>query len=247
MSSNIIYTHKHHIIPRHLRGTCPLLVLIINDKSNLIELTVPEHAEAHRLLYEKFGNEYDRIAWQGLLGCIGKEEIHRLSQIENGKKTGKKNKGIKKPPRTEEHKKKMSLANKGRKHSEESKRNMSLALTGRKFTEDHKRNISLAAKGKKMPPMTEEHKKNLSLAGKGRKVTEETRKKQSLANKGKKLTEDHKKKMSLAHLSRQKSPCPRCGMLLAANNMTRHLRKKVPCMASNDSPEAFRGSVCCYI
>ena len=108
MSSNTIYKHKHHIIPKHQRGVCPLLDLIINDKSNLIALTVPEHAEAHKKLYEEFGNEYDRLAWQGLLGIIGKEEIVRLSQIENGKKSrGRKF--------TEEHKKNLSLANKGKK------------------------------------------------------------------------------------------------------------------------------------
>ena len=43
-----IYTHKHHIIPRHAGGT--------DDSSNLVELTVEAHAEAHKKLYE----EHDR-------------------------------------------------------------------------------------------------------------------------------------------------------------------------------------------
>ena len=43
--------HKHHIIPKHMGGT--------NDPSNLIELTVEEHAEAHKLLWEQYGlNHY---------------------------------------------------------------------------------------------------------------------------------------------------------------------------------------------
>jgi hypothetical protein len=58
--------HKHHIIPKHAGGT--------DDPSNLIELTVEEHAEAHRVLYEQYGNEKDRIAWLGLSGIIPKQE-----------------------------------------------------------------------------------------------------------------------------------------------------------------------------
>ena len=61
--------HKHHIIPRHMGGT--------NDPSNIIEVTVEEHAELHRRLYEAFGHWQDRLAWQGLSGRIGKEEIIR--------------------------------------------------------------------------------------------------------------------------------------------------------------------------
>ena len=52
--------HKHHIIPKHAGGT--------DDPSNLIELTVEEHAEAHRLLYEQYGRWEDYYAWQGLSG-----------------------------------------------------------------------------------------------------------------------------------------------------------------------------------
>ena len=62
--------HIHHKIPRHAGGT--------DDPENLIELTIEEHAEAHRLLYEKHGREEDRIAWLGLSAQIGKEEIMAL-------------------------------------------------------------------------------------------------------------------------------------------------------------------------
>lgn len=58
--------HKHHIIPKHAGGS--------DDPSNLIELTVEEHAEAHRLLYEEFGRWQDKIAWETLSGQIGKDE-----------------------------------------------------------------------------------------------------------------------------------------------------------------------------
>ena len=49
-----------------------------DDPTNLIELTVEEHAEAHRVLYEKYGKIEDYCAWNGLLGIIGKEEILKL-------------------------------------------------------------------------------------------------------------------------------------------------------------------------
>ena len=52
--------HKHHIIPRHMGGT--------NDPSNLIKLTVEEHANAHKELYEKHGRWQDHVAWKALSG-----------------------------------------------------------------------------------------------------------------------------------------------------------------------------------
>lgn len=60
-------THIHHIIPKHAGGT--------DDSSNLVELTLEEHAQAHKELYEKYGRWEDKVAWKGLAGMIGKEEI----------------------------------------------------------------------------------------------------------------------------------------------------------------------------
>ena len=59
--------HLHHVIPKHMGGT--------DDESNLVELTIEEHAEAHRLLYEQHGHWQDKLAWKGLSGQIGREEI----------------------------------------------------------------------------------------------------------------------------------------------------------------------------
>lgn len=36
-----------------------------DDPSNLIELTIQEHAEAHKKLYEMYGKEEDKLAWYG--------------------------------------------------------------------------------------------------------------------------------------------------------------------------------------
>lgn len=70
--------HKHHIIPRHAGGT--------DDPSNIVELTIEEHAEAHRKLWEEYGRDEDFVAWQGLSKMIGKEEIIRQVQSLAGKK-----------------------------------------------------------------------------------------------------------------------------------------------------------------
>jgi hypothetical protein len=67
-----VIKHKHHIIPRHAGGT--------DEESNLAWLTVEEHAEAHRLLFEKYGRWEDEVAWKGLAGLIDKAEIVRIVQ-----------------------------------------------------------------------------------------------------------------------------------------------------------------------
>lgn len=68
--------HKHHIIPRHMGGT--------DDPDNIIKLTVEEHALAHKKLYEQYGKIEDKLAWQGLAGIVGKEEIiYTLMSVNN--------------------------------------------------------------------------------------------------------------------------------------------------------------------
>lgn len=75
-------THTHHIIPKHLGGT--------DDPSNLIELTIEEHAEAHRILYEEHNNKFDYIAWKTLTGQLTFSEASKLAIIEGASRGGKK-------------------------------------------------------------------------------------------------------------------------------------------------------------
>lgn len=70
--------HRHHIIPRHMGGT--------DDPSNIVEMTIEEHALAHKTLYEEFGKKEDYLAWKGLEGSIEIEEIISLRCSIGGKK-----------------------------------------------------------------------------------------------------------------------------------------------------------------
>lgn len=75
---NTCMLHKHHIIPKHLGGT--------DDPSNLVELTVEEHAEAHRLLYEQHGRWQDYVAWQGLAQLDANFDAAKTAMLEGAKR-----------------------------------------------------------------------------------------------------------------------------------------------------------------
>jgi len=48
-----------------------------DDPTNLIDLTIPEHAEAHRILWETYGKIEDKWAWCGLAGLTDEAESAR--------------------------------------------------------------------------------------------------------------------------------------------------------------------------
>ena len=110
-------THTHHIIPKHMGGS--------DDDDNKIELTVEEHAEAHRVLYEKHGKREDWIAWKTLSKQIGKEELW----LERSSLGGKKMKGYKK---SKTHIENLSIAQTGKKQTEETKKKISESQRGNK-------------------------------------------------------------------------------------------------------------------
>lgn len=132
--------HTHHIVPRHMGGT--------DDPSNLIKLTVEEHAEAHRKLWEEHGSEYDRIAWRCLAGIIDGEEA-RIEAVKVA---------ITGVPKAEEHRRKIS---EGRKRNW--KTNDALR---KKISEKSKGNDYGKYKAGWVP--TEETKKRMSQAKKNR-------------------------------------------------------------------------------
>ena len=72
------YTHKHHIVPRHMGGT--------DDESNLVELTIEEHARAHWELWCMHGRWEDEVAYRSLEGQMNgydiQQEVRRNAQYE---------------------------------------------------------------------------------------------------------------------------------------------------------------------
>lgn len=105
---------------------------------------------------------------------------------------------------SEETKRKISEANKGRKFTEEHKKKLCIPLS-----DETKRKISKSSKGRKLSketlekrgPMLEETKRKISKSSVGKKkgkrgpMSEETKKKISEANKGRKLSNEHKRKI----------------------------------------------------
>lgn len=99
--SKTIY-HNHHIIPRHMGGT--------DDPSNIVRLTIEEHALAHKELYRKYQKYEDFLAWKMLEGQMNNQEY----LLERAKLGGMRSssKGVSK---SEDWKKKMSHIMKGKK------------------------------------------------------------------------------------------------------------------------------------
>lgn len=95
MKKKTVY-HMHHIVPKHMGGS--------DDPSNLKRVTIEEHAEEHRLLWEKHSFIQDYIAWKSLSGQISHAEATKLMQSKRSTSY----------MRTEEYRKKMSEVNRGR-------------------------------------------------------------------------------------------------------------------------------------
>lgn len=97
--------HKHHIIPVHAGGT--------NDPSNLVEVSIYQHAELHRARWESLGEYEDWLAWKALSGQIGREDI----QTERSRLGGITRRGQPLGPKSMEHRAKISATLTGRKQS----------------------------------------------------------------------------------------------------------------------------------
>jgi hypothetical protein len=97
----------HHIIPLHewrirINPRATRRDKDFNSEINRVDLTVEQHALAHKYLYELNGYEYDRIAYEGLLKFISHEEVVRRVQS---------------LPKSEAHRKKISEKLTGKKNA----------------------------------------------------------------------------------------------------------------------------------
>lgn len=139
--------HNHHIIPRHMGGS--------DDINNLKKVTVGQHAEEHRLLWEKHNLKEDYIAWKALSGQITSAEarIMAVKSANTGRKQTEEHKrkrvesrmktcpsptlGMKLPRASDERKRKIGESNKGNQYA-----------LGTKRTEDSKKKQSESAKNR---------------------------------------------------------------------------------------------------
>jgi len=124
--------HNHHIIPRHIGGT--------DDPSNLIKVTVEEHAEIHRKLFEAHGRWQDELAWKAIAGIIPCQDVVQEAARMGGRMT----KDHWSSERKEKAREMMkgNQINKGRKLSEEHKAKIN--ATGRKQPQSQKDKVSAA-------------------------------------------------------------------------------------------------------
>lgn len=109
-----------------------------DEPENLIELTIEEHAEAHRLLYEQFGQWQDEIAWKTLSGQMTgyeaqqqarsnamkgfKHTEHTINKIKESCKK-RTDRWLSNPDKWEETNKKRSASQKGKIRTEEHAKN----------------------------------------------------------------------------------------------------------------------------
>ena len=133
---------------------------------------------------------------------IGPYSDERKAAIKEGRKNGKSNKGVKKPPRTEEHTKNLSKALKGRPMHPNTRKALLESITGRVVSEETRKKISEANSG---VPFTKERCERIRKALKGRKMSDEM-----------------KQKIKDAKAREPRRTCIHCGLEGKGANMTRY-------------------------
>ena len=148
--------HQHHIIPRHAGGS--------DDPANLVYLTIEEHANAHRILYEQYSRQEDYLAWKGLAGLIGKDEMWHAKCSLNSSRPGKLNTfyGMKHTEETKRiisEKRKGHSDNKGIPKSEEHKKKISerRKSEAKSYTFEHKDGSTFVGTCKELANITKSH------------------------------------------------------------------------------------------
>jgi hypothetical protein len=200
------YKEEHHILPHTMNGS--------DNKENLVYMPIRYHIMAHIVIVEAYpshrglryallmitsdGNKNNQVYRQEGLKTLSTRLLTtvRENSVLKLKELGK----------SEEHRRKLSEANKGKKMPKEIREKISRANkgkhrgpNGRHLSEEHKRRISEANKGRKLSKETRE---KISKAKRGKPLSEETKKKLSLVQLGKKIPEDTRKKLSKSLLGK---------------------------------------------
>ena len=158
---------KHHIVPKCWFRMNNLNV--DNSDENLVLLSKEQHCKVHKLM-----------------SLCAKDEQLKRNMILAAQLMGLPATSLKYTP-TEETRKKMSEAQKGRTFSEETRKKLSKAHKGLHLSEEHRRKIG--------------------ESNKGRIVTEETRRKISESQKGRPLSEEHYRHICEANKKVTKDKC----------------------------------------
>jgi hypothetical protein len=174
------------MIPKH-SSYFNYLGNVKEDSYYKVYLTPEGHIDQHKVLYQVFGDTFDKIACNGLMGENVKPEVFSEAgkrggrakpTLETREKMSEKKKGRK---LTDEHKNKIREAHKGKKKpkSEETKEKISKSLIGNsrrkngkktwKPDEEYKAKMSAILKGRKQKPVTEETRRKMSESAKNRK------------------------------------------------------------------------------
>jgi len=219
-----------------------------DNKENLVKLTPEEHFIAHQLLVKMYpGNHKLIYAMNMMTVCNSRQDRNnkqygwikrQLSTLKAGipmsedtkLKISASNKGKPKPPRTEEHSRKISLAKQGKPQSPESNQKRSETQRGRPLSQEHIQKIKDTKLENGSPltgvPLTDDHKNKIRNALTGVPKSPEHVKKLSLWQKGikkKPLTTEHKQKVSDSLKGKPKPvlKCPHCNMTGGSSQMKR--------------------------
>jgi hypothetical protein len=215
------YTERHHIKPRSLGGT--------DAVDNLVELTAREHFICHWLLTkmttgedhhkmlnalrmmraEKSGQQrYETRITARVYESIKKEYAELQSILRSGEGNGFYGK-----THSEEAKRRISEANKGRVQSPEEKARQIAAITGRQrnpFSEEWRARMSESKLGEKNNrygvEVSEETRRRIGDRIRGRRQTDEEKARRAEANRGK---------------VKPKQLCPHCQKMIAVNTYPR--------------------------
>lgn len=138
------YVEKHHVLPRSMGGS--------NAKENLVILSAREHYIVHWLLYKIYRNTAMAFAWYRLTHGNKNRRTYVSRTFEYARRArawavSGSNHPFYGKRLTDEHRKNLSSAKRGKTYAELGREGAS-PLLGRKTTETHREKISRAVRGR---------------------------------------------------------------------------------------------------